>query len=485
MKKLFAAIVFAMTLACLPLMADAKDLYVRALPACALSGNGLEYGCATVAGGVGAIRGTAAIPWATVVPNDKVIICGVHEITNPAFRVTPTVSGALGKPITITGSCVNDPGVLDGMNHAAGIRLINLGSAGPINHFVIDGLWIRNVPNTTDYALSGHDNAAGGVVDRHITIVNNRFTNIGWIGMWLWGSEFTVVNNTLDGVGDDAIYVKGGKNTVIAGNKVINVSTNGIGGDCIQFDSAATQGTIGTGTVIVSDNLCDKRGGTNVKYGVLVGPVTGLTVIENNKIYCPAPSTLQTACSPIYINAAGTAKTAQVIIRGNFVSMGWRGITLATADNPNVRHHLTGNVIEKAGTFGVWLDANTDNVDVTNNVFGQNADVGLYLGKVSTTHRIENNIFYGNAKGIFYLNAPSRGHKYNDFFQNSVANITDSSGPKALDATDVTIDPQFTFTTDWKLPADSILRNVGQPLPLLCLDKVLGYCWTPANLGAY
>ena len=59
--------------------------------------------------------------------------------------------------------------------------------------------------------LSGHDNGRLGLVDRFITISNNRLVNAGWIGMWLWGSEFTITNNYLSNIGEDAIYVKGGQ----------------------------------------------------------------------------------------------------------------------------------------------------------------------------------------------------------------------------------------------------------------------------------
>src|SRR5262249_24379222 len=152
--------------------------------------------------------------------------------------------------------------------------------------------------------------------------------------------------------------------------------------------------------------------------------------------------TLSSGCSPIYINANGPAQTAQIVVRKNFVSKGWRGITIAAANNTGFRHQLVGNVMENAGTFGAWRDANTNNVDITNNTFRNNGQYGLYLGKVTTTHKVTNNIFANNAVGMFYFNPPGNGLTYNNWFGNST-NIMDANGAKTIDATDYTADPLF------------------------------------------
>lgn len=167
------------------------------------------------------------------------------------------------------------------------------------------------------------------------------------------------------------------------------------------------------------------------------------------------------------------------------VYKGWRGITIQSGNNVNVRHMIVGNIIVDAGTFGVWLDANTDNVDVVNNVLSGNLEYGVYLGKVTTKHRIANNIFYKNGSGLFFLNEPSFGHKYNDYWQQTISNIRDANGPKELDITELTVDPMFVFVTDWKLPVDSVLNNKGEPTPIICPDRLLRFCWEPSNIGAY
>lgn len=486
MRKYWIVGLFALIMALVPYVADAKSLFVRSTTACANNGDGLAYGCAASAGAVGAYRGTNNILWATaVVPGDVVFICGEHLINNASLRITPTISGTPGNDITISGDCPSDPGILNGQFSAAGIRLVNLGSTGPINHFIVDRLVFKNVLSANDYALFVYDAVSSGAFDRYITITNNTFQNIGWIGMWIWGGEIIVANNTMDSIGEDAIYIKGGKNTKVVKNHISNVSVSGAGGDCIQFDSSATQATVGTGTVIVTGNVCDKKTSPNVKYGILVGPVTGLTIIEDNVIDCPISTTLSTGCNPIYVNAAGTAMTAQVIVRGNKVSKGWRGITIATANNVNVRHMVVGNIIVDAGTFGTWLDANTDNVDVLNNIFAGNLEYGLYLGKVTTTHRVANNVFYKNASGLFYLNPPGFGHKYNNYWQQTVSDIRDAGGPKTLDPTEMNADPMFIFVTDWKPAAGSPLIDAGEPQPLVCPDRLLYYCIDASNIGVY
>ena len=134
----------------LPVWADAKILYTRSPSVCANNGNGMGYDCATSVGGVGAFKGTNNILWGSVSSGDIVYICGIHVINTASLRVTPTVSGSSGKPIIISGDCPNDPGVLDGQNSSAGIRLVNLGSSGPITHIIVDKLVFKNVVSNND-----------------------------------------------------------------------------------------------------------------------------------------------------------------------------------------------------------------------------------------------------------------------------------------------------------------------------------------------
>ena len=275
---------------------------------------------------------------------------------------------------------------------------------------------------------------------------------------------------------------RGGKDTTITSNTVDRVSQVGVGGDCIQFDWATTEPTIGTGTVIVRDNFCDKTTSPNVKYGILVGPVSGPMFIEHNRILCPIPTTLQSGCNPIYVNANDTNHTAEITVRGNYVSKGWRGITIATADNTAFRHQLVGNVMVGAGTFGAWLDGNTDNVDVVNNTFCDNQQYGLYLGKTTTTHFVHNNLFCRNATGLHYINTPGRGRTNNNFFGSTVTAIDDANGPKTLDATDTTTDPLV--TPDYTLGANSPAKRAGTYWSG-CQDFRGRICWNPPDIGAY
>ncbi len=472
-------------------LATAETLYVRPPGSCTFNGDGTAYACATSTGARGAYIGLNLILWnatdetaGRVDPGDMLYVCGTHLISSASYRITPPVSGTVANVITISGACPNDPGVLNGGNASAGIRLVNLGSAGPIKYITISSLTFQNVPASNDYALFGHDNGAGGLVDRYITISHNTFDKIGSNGMWLWGSQWTVTNNRLTNIGNDAIYIKGGKNSTVTGNYMARVSQTAALGDCIQFDSATTVGTIGTGTVTVSNNICDKSTSPNVKYGILLGPVDGLTIVESNAIYCPLSTTLSSGCNPIYINANGPAQTARIVVRKNFVSKGWRGITIAAANNTGFRHQLVGNVMQYAGTFGAWLDANTDNVDISNNTFRYNGQYGLYLGKVTTTHKVTNNIFANNVVGMFYLNSPGNGRTYNDWFGNTT-NIMDVDGAKTIDATDYTANPVFVSSTDVRLQRSSALHGAGIRLGSGCIDLRGFACNSPPDLGAY
>lgn len=462
--------------------ANGETLYVRDTTACANNGDGTAYGCAASGGAVGAYRGTNNILWnaANTVgqadPGDTLFVCGLHSITSAGLRILPTVSGTAGLPITISGACQSDAGILDGA--ATSVRLINLGT--PVDYITVTNLTIQNVPNTTDYALSGYDDTGAGTRIRNIIISDNTFSNIGYIAAWLWGANWTVTGNTFTNIGEDAVHIEGGANTTVSSNTFSLISMNTTSGDCIQFNQTG----ITTGTVIIRSNYCDKRLSPDVKYGILAGPVNGPIFVEYNTMLCPGPTTVSTTCNPIYV-ATQVGGTEQIVVRGNRTYGGWRGVTIQGATGTAFRHQFAGNVIEAAGTLGAHLDADTTSFNVTNNTFVNNEQYGLYLGNPSNTIAVRNNIFKGNAIGLFYTNTPGNGRTYNDWFGQTTRNIDQNGGVGTIDGTDLTVDPLFVSSSDYRTRSNSPVRRAGTPVGD-CIDVRGRVCYVDKpDIGAY
>lgn len=479
-------------------LGDQELLFVRPSGACLFSGNGKAYDCAASTGALGAWIGLDKVQWsatdatdAAVDPNDILAICGAHLVVSVQTRLRPTVDGnATDGDIITDGACPGDTGSIDGQDVHARLAWYDSRLYHTLRNITIKR-------SASDYALSVYDSGQQDR-DRYITLdgVIVRDNTNAVTAAWMWGAHITVRNSQGINNYTDNFYIKGGRDFTAEYNSCTDVHGPA---DCIQQDSTSIANT---GTVKVNYNYCDKAGANDIKYCYLIGPVNGYTEIIGNVGICPVVSSSPSGCSPLLVDTkvtVGDVTTAEVKILSNTVRNGWRGITVFRGI-PSVRGQLIGNVIDRAGTLGVWMNSTVDNWLIANNTFvnngllavGAGGQHALYIGRFVNPNSaqditIANNIFANNHSGIYYTGTLGTEPSYNAYYGQVAINIEKAgNGSQALEETALTGNPQFLNYAgdDLRLDGPSVLRQAGTAVTE-CVARDGTPCTSTPDIGAY
>lgn len=273
----------SLLLACalsLPVLVEAKTMYVRPLAACANNGDGTAYACAAGAGAVGAysnLGGVAFGSGANQVSNgDTLYICGFHAGGNDGVRadnnLTPTTS------ITIDGACPADPGSILSANHVltsgwtgpdafGAYSIASGGSSSPHMAQLVSGVpvYLPNkktaVPDASwDYG-SFYDTDAGTKYVKPLGGVSANATTI----YTTWGDVLTITNVTVTiqnltiyGLSlDRCIKLTNADNSLITANTIKWCAFAAISLESASDDVTITNNTItqsGNGIYLIASN---------------------------------------------------------------------------------------------------------------------------------------------------------------------------------------------------------------------------------------
>ena len=117
-RQLPLGVIMLIFLATFPILTSAAEWYVRPYDE---AGYGVADGTSYETAFNGLHGG--AIKWQGIGPGDTLHVCGLHDGGGYAYlahRAAPPVmyvngiAGALGRPITVTGDCADDPGTIFG-----------------------------------------------------------------------------------------------------------------------------------------------------------------------------------------------------------------------------------------------------------------------------------------------------------------------------------------------------------------------------------
>ena len=335
--------------------------------------------------------GTSTQPYCSIAPAAKVATTGqTVQVASGTYNELVSVgkSGGAGAPVVYTAA----PGatVTVGSGVANGFK-VSTKSNVTIQGFTVSG--------TTSYGIY----VTGG---SNVTVSNNTVNNSGSHGIYVTGSSsnVTVSNNTVNNAGGTGIYVTSSSSNV-------TVSGNGVSG--------------------------------GASYGIYVNTLSGITVSGN---------TVSNTTS-YGINVAGSSN---ITVSGNNVSGAGEhvsgstkyGIKLADTSGSVV----SGNVSHDNSEAGIFLDADTNGVQVTGNtttgnargysraapgidvrgysntidrnVSHHNEDSGLQFYTGSHDNLVVDNLSYYNGDhGIDDLNAPNQRIIGNTVWWNYTAGI--------------------------------------------------------------
>jgi hypothetical protein len=275
--------------------------------------------------------------------------------SNPTHLHFFNDSGSAGNPITLDGDCDGD-GVKTTID--AGGTIERVMQIADNNNLTIKNLDIRNGTRRGMLLY----NVATDATDRGALIVDSVYVgNIEGgatpIGIDVRGLGVTVRNSTIEDIGEDGIFHKG-PNSVITGNTLRRVSTEGTNGDCIQLSDAYLN-------FVMTGNYCDHTNVASKQCFIASVPTdAGYGVMSDNTCLRPAAEGTS-ATYGIYVETASGNST---ILR-NYYKGGRTAIQYLGAGTADIRGNVSIVLDSDAPTAArcISLGATSGQTDVENN----------------------------------------------------------------------------------------------------------------------
>lgn len=309
-------IVFLLSLLSLPVLADAKTMYVRPYPVCANNGDGTAYACAASPGAVGAYRAFGGVTFgggANQVSNgDTLYICGFHD---GSWQSGPVQDAELVVTTTaiVDGNCPSDAGSILSAN-----QKFTSGWTGPDS-------------------FGAYSRADGGCTSNHMAqLVNGLPTYLPTKKTAVPDSTWTDGSFYDDCVGNKYVRPLGG----VSANSTTLYTTWGNNG-LIRLSVAATVQNL---TIYgLSSDACIR----------LLSGATGATVANNTMKWC----------SYAAIDALDGAAVDRVRVTGNTITQSGQGViaNATTTVNNNDAWIITGNTISDLDRLRRYTDYTLDN----------------------------------------------------------------------------------------------------------------------------
>jgi len=351
-----------------------------------------------------------------------------------------------GNNATITGNTISNVGT-EGTGFGSGVYAVlsnGLQIAGNnISDVVWDGVKLvgSNDAVVTKNAIINVGRAGLSVATSNaVTIQDNTSTNSGLWGVWAQSSnDLDILNNTINGVKDEyGVYVEGGADALINGNKIDNTGSHGI--YVLSSDNADVRyNLIGTAakSVIEGDGVrAVYSNGLKVHGNIIsnVAPVgngfgSGIYVNYSNDVGITFNRISNTKWDGVKI---GFGDKNRVI--GNEIS----DITRAgISSNDTTNAFIAGNTLSDLGRWGVWSYSNDGEIISGNTI----SNVALFDGITSENDSnsiFRANIISGSARdGIYALNAFNGLTILGNTISNSAVNgveVAEASGLVTIDA---------------------------------------------------
>lgn len=271
--------------------------------------------------------------------------------------------------------------------------------------------------------------------------------NVDCNGIQGFGDRAIIRNCLIERIPSDGIWLQGSDYKIV-GNRVTNVSTRSIYGDCIQTHGDST---MRNDRGYIARNYCD-HSNKNSKQVIISGGVnySSATVIEDN--YCVMAAydgIIATSC--IFTEAAGAT------IRRNFCRGGYFGVYPSTS-GINVLTHSNICVSNQRG-----IGTDTTGLKALNNIIIGAVLHGIEAGSDATAD-VRNNVLLNCAIGVRLRGTSTED--CNAFFGNGIDRQL-ASGTANWGTRDVFTNPLLDPTTYRPLPGSPLIGagvNVG---PLL------------------
>lgn len=280
------------------------------------------------------------------------------------------------------------------------------------------------VDNLTDCVVRGFDidgftrrgidcfetSADGATVTRHLFTLNFIHdilldTGNAPTGIWASGAQLYVLQNVIDNIHDDGIFLRG-QNSVVTGNVIKRVSQGGSTvGDCIQL-SGAVDGSL------VSFNYCDHSDVASKQCIIVNGTGSGGAVVDN---YCKMLNSVS-AVSCLFINNP-TWEVARNFCDGGDRSIRWSTSAGGSVGAGNVStgfalygHEVTGSNVEvyqatiDGGARGVQVNGNLTGVVVKNAII---VNASLFAIVAESANDVDYLAMYNNTGNVGFSGGAS------------------------------------------------------------------------------
>ena len=369
-----------------------------------------------------------------VTAGDTIYVCGTHNESLPI-----AISGTAGSPITISGACPDDPGVIDG------IGIIKHGIYSYDQQYI--NIAFMEVKRTMENGIYLSNISSSGTDPRHMVVSNCTIHDIAVNGISFRGADVKIDTCTVYNIGYDGIYGRG-QYPVITNSNIYKVSILAEG-DCIQLSTNAKD-------FYVANNILDHRNNGKKQCFIVASTIDSGGIFEYNT--CIGP--------PADDHYVVQSRHEGTIIRYNKLTGGKYTIGLNSGE-------VYYNLIKGAYLAGIRVatDGKTP-INIYNNTI-VDSNIGIFHDSPTKLY-VRNNIIYQcKQRGISAtgLGAASITESSNCVYGNGVNYFGINRGASSIEADPKFLDPG---KDNFYISAESPCKEVGEIIASLHPSKDLG-----------
>lgn len=402
----------------------------------------------------------SSVAWASVSAGDTIYSCGYFNAGSGATQyINVAKDGAAGAPITVNGDCSSQGDLSRSVWDGNNVRVVGF-STSTFTYITVKNMEVKNF--TTRGFYIANNSSPDQTISRNVVIDGNYVHDIdGNAGaspncIVVYGRDVSLLNNRIDGCGDDAVSVKG-KRVTTKNNTITRVGLDTpTTADCIAYGGSSIE----IDGFIISGNYCDHT--TNDFKQCVVASLASdapVGVIEKNTCLMPIGA----------VNMFGVfVDSGDPIIRGNYFSGGFDALNIGSTAGHLVQ--VYGNVVVQPTNDGIRasfsLANQVTNID-HNTVFnagryGINAD----CNGATCTVAVNNNVSVGAGNACLRGLSAIATHKNNDLYGCGTPYKVNTT-VTTPDATTVIVEPAWiggvapTSADGFCLRSDSPLLGAG------------------------